>query len=92
MLATFGPEAAVADLWQGSTNKMITLMISATSMPTLLHFGLVVVNVAYTALGSVIKLFALLFTGNARFFATAMSAVLLLIYGLIYFMLITLDK
>jgi hypothetical protein len=91
LLAVFSPQGSLSELYRGNTNVMITLMISTTLIPTLLHFGLVLLNVVYTSLGSTLKLLALLFTGNARFFASAMSVVILLIaYVLVHFLVINL--
>ena len=65
-------------LFTGSTNTMITLMISTTLLPTIIHFVTVLFNTIWAFLANGIGLFGLFFRGNGIFFSAVMSVIFLL--------------
>jgi hypothetical protein len=74
-------------LFTGSTNTMITLMISTTLLPTIIHFVSVLINTIWAFLANSIQLFGLFFRGNGIFFSAVMSVVFLLSLLLLFFII-----
>jgi hypothetical protein len=74
-------------LFTGSTNTMITLMVSTTLLPTIIHFITVLFNTIWAFLANSIQLFGLFFRGNGIFFSAVMSVVFLLSLLLLFFII-----
>jgi hypothetical protein len=74
-------------LFTGSTNTMITLMVSTTLLPTIIHFVTVLFNTIWAFLANSIQLFGLFFRGNGIFFSAVMSVIFLLFLLLLFFIL-----
>ena len=74
-------------LFTGSTNTMITLMVSTTLLPTIIHFVTVLFNTVWAFLANSIGLFGLFFRGNGIFFSAVMSVIFLLFLLALFFMM-----
>jgi len=74
-------------LFTDSTNTMITLMVSTTLLPTIIHFVTVLFNTIWAFLANSIGLFGLFFRGNGIFFSAVMSVIFLLFLLALFFMM-----
>jgi hypothetical protein len=72
-------------LFTGSTNTMITLMVSTTLLPTIIHFVSILLNTIWALLENSIQLLGLFLKANVVFFSTVMS--FLLLFLLLFFMI-----
>jgi hypothetical protein len=74
-------------LFTGSTNTMITLMVSTTLLPTIIHFVTVLFNTIWAFLANSIELLRLFLKTNGLFFSAFMAFLFLLLFLLLFFMI-----
>ena len=74
-------------LFTGSTNTMLTLMISTTLLPTIIHFVTVLFNTIWAFLANSIGLLRLFLKTNGLFFSAFMAFLFLLLFLLLFFMM-----
>jgi hypothetical protein len=74
-------------LFTGSTNTMITLMVSTTLLPTIIHFVTVLLNTIWAFLANGIQLLGLFFRGNGIFFSAVVTVMFLLFLLLLFFII-----